>query len=181
MRASRTVSAAEAGLGIIPQGVAKIPSRRIQSGEGLRKKRPMISTIPTTNELLKKYNVPGPRYTSYPTVPYWEKNPTKEEWLNAINGALQEARSNNTGAALYVHIPFCESLCTYCGCNTRITRNRAVGNPYVDTVLKEWDLYLSALGSTKALISEINICGGTPTFLSSGELGRLVEGSISKF
>jgi oxygen-independent coproporphyrinogen-3 oxidase len=87
------------------------------------------------SDLLKKYNVPGPRYTSYPTVPYWSENPTEEQWISTIGLALDENEKLGVGAALYIHIPFCESLCTYCGCNTRITRNHAVANPYVDTVL----------------------------------------------
>jgi oxygen-independent coproporphyrinogen-3 oxidase len=135
-------------------------------------------------DLLKKYNVPGPRYTSYPTVPYWSENPTANQWIETIGQALDENEKEGIGAALYVHIPFCESLCTYCGCNTRITRNHAVGNPYVDTVLKEWDLYLSKLGSTKygrqITISELHLGGGTPTFLEPEELERLVTGILGR-
>jgi oxygen-independent coproporphyrinogen III oxidase len=131
------------------------------------------------SDLLKKYNVPGPRYTSYPTVPYWSENPTEEQWISTIGLALDENEKLGVGAALYIHIPFCESLCTYCGCNTRITRNHAVGNPYVDTVLKEWDLYLSKLGR-KITLSEVHLGGGTPTFLTPAELERLMNGILSK-
>src|SRR5689334_17874094 len=95
----------------------------------------------TVQNLFKKYNVPGPRYTSYPTVPYWDRTPTEAEWIGSILRALDDSQSLGVGAAVYVHIPFCESLCTYCGCNTRITRNRDVGRGYVSSVLKEWDLY----------------------------------------
>ena len=126
-----------------------------------------------TSELLKKYNVPGPRYTSYPTVPYWSLTPTEAEWVASIGQALDESSKQGIGAALYVHIPFCESLCTYCGCNTRITRNRKVGHPYVETVLKEWDLYLSRLGRD-ITASEIHLGGGTPTFLEPSELDELM-------
>jgi oxygen-independent coproporphyrinogen-3 oxidase len=127
---------------------------------------------------LKKYNVPGPRYTSYPTVPYWETNPTQEEWLSSISDSLQEATGLGIGAALYVHVPFCQSLCTYCGCNTRITRNKAVGDPYVTTVLKEWEIYRERLGITDFPISELHLGGGTPTFLAPDELERLVGGLL---
>src|SRR4051794_5824308 len=127
----------------------------------------------TASDLLKKYNVPGPRYTSYPTVPYWSQTPTEEQWISSIAQALEESDQQGIGAALYIHIPFCESLCTYCGCNTRITRNRKVGNPYVQTVLKEWDLYLSRLGRSMS-ISEIHLGGGTPTFLEPDELKQLL-------
>ena len=87
----------------------------------------------------------------------------------------------DVGAALYVHIPFCESLCTYCGCNTRITRNHGVGSPYVSSVLKEWELYLTALKprlSGEITISELHLGGGTPTFLTPEELERLVSGLL---
>lgn len=58
------------------------------------------------SELFKKYNVPGPRYTSYPTVPYWSENPTADQWIASIAQSLDEAQKNGVGAALYVHIPF---------------------------------------------------------------------------
>jgi oxygen-independent coproporphyrinogen-3 oxidase len=131
------------------------------------------------SELLKKYNVPGPRYTSYPTVPYWSVNPTEEQWISTIREALDESSKAQVGAAIYVHIPFCEALCTYCGCNTRITRNHAVGDPYVTSVLKEWDLYLSKIGRD-ITISELHFGGGTPTFLAPKELERLVEGLFAR-
>lgn len=131
---------------------------------------------PINSQLLKKYNVPGPRYTSYPTVPYWESNPTADQWVESIGRALDEAQG---GAALYIHIPFCESLCTYCGCNTRITRNHKVALPYVDTVIAEWQLYLKRLGRDIEL-SEIHLGGGTPTFLAPDELKRLMEGILSQ-
>src|SRR6185437_4601811 len=96
-------------------------------------------------ELLKKYNVPGPRYTSYPTVPYWQATPTRDQWLRSVSDSLDEGEKLGIGAAVYVHIPFCESLCTYCGCNTRITRNHSVGSPYVTNILKEWRLYAESM------------------------------------
>jgi oxygen-independent coproporphyrinogen-3 oxidase len=129
--------------------------------------------------LLKKYNVPGPRYTSYPTVPYWSQTPSETQWIESIGTALDESERQGIGAALYIHIPFCESLCTYCGCNTRITRNRKVGHPYVETLLKEWDLYLSRLGRGMS-VSEIHLGGGTPTFLEPSELTELMEGVLGK-
>jgi oxygen-independent coproporphyrinogen-3 oxidase len=132
-----------------------------------------------TVELLRKYNVAGPRYTSYPTVPYWSDSPTSEQWIQHLDRELARAKTQGTGAAIYVHIPFCQSLCTYCGCNTRITRNKNVGSPYVQTLLKEWGLYRSQLnefGSAKLPLSELHLGGGTPTYLSSDELKTLVLG-----
>lgn len=134
------------------------------------------------SELLKKYNVAGPRYTSYPTVPYWETTPTAQQWVESIARALDETERSGTGAAIYIHIPFCQSLCTYCGCNTRITRNTAVGRPYIETVLKEWGLYRERLNKyfnrTRIPVSEIHLGGGTPTFLSTVELETLMNGIL---
>ena len=133
-----------------------------------------------SRELLKKYNVPGPRYTSYPTVPYWDSTPSESEWLRTVDDSLREARRANTGAAIYVHIPFCEKLCTFCGCTKMISQDHSVGMPYVETVLKEWDLYRERLDLEQGFpLAEIHLGGGTPTFLSSDELKRLVEGLTS--
>lgn len=128
-----------------------------------------------TRALLEKYNVPGPRYTSYPTVPYWERHPSTEEWI----GSLRESLLVSERAAMYIHIPFCESLCTYCGCNNRITRNRSVGMPYVMTLLKEFSLYRDALGlKGKIPLGELHLGGGTPTFLAPEELSILLKGIL---
>ena len=135
--------------------------------------------IATATELLKKYDVPGPRYTSYPTVLYWERNPTPDEWVASLGAGLDEAEALGEGAAVYVHIPFCRSLCTYCGCNSRITQNRSVGLPYVKTVLKEWELYRRLLGRGKRIpLSEMHFGGGTPTYLSPSELDELISGIL---
>lgn len=129
----------------------------------------------SNSELLKKYNVPGPRYTSYPTVPYWSDTPTEAEWIASVSLALDEGQKKGIGAALYLHIPFCESLCTYCGCNTRITRNHGVSNPYIQTLLKEWRLYREKVGR-KIKVSDLHLGGGTPTFFTPAELGALMSG-----
>jgi oxygen-independent coproporphyrinogen-3 oxidase len=126
-------------------------------------------------DLLRKYNVPGPRYTSYPTVPYWERTPTEAEWVDALHAQL----ATSPGAAVYVHIPFCRSLCTYCGCNVRITRNRAIALPYLETVLAEWRMYLARLGVERLPLAEIHLGGGTPTFLTPEELRFLIEGLLA--
>ena len=138
-------------------------------------------TAPTT-EFFRKYNVAGPRYTSYPTVPYWDTTPDADQWLASVAHGLTESRKLNAGAAIYVHVPFCQSLCTYCGCNTRITRKHEVGVPYVHTVIAEWRLYrerLARLGVTEIPLSELHLGGGTPTFLAPAELEELVSGILA--
>src|SRR6476660_6638941 len=126
--------------------------------------------------LIRKYNVPGPRYTSYPTVPYWDASSfTPEKWQNAIIDSFKTERE----ISLYIHLPYCESLCTFCGCNTRITVNHAVEGPYIDTVLQEWNLYLSQMPK-RPVIREIHLGGGTPTFFSPENLKRLINGITAK-
>jgi oxygen-independent coproporphyrinogen-3 oxidase len=130
-----------------------------------------------TTQLLAKYDVPGPRYTSYPTVPYWTRAPSEQEWLAHLQGAIARSRVQGDGASLYLHIPFCRSLCHYCGCNTFITRDTSASQPYVDTLLKEWQLYSSRLD--KVLLTEVHLGGGTPTFLTASQLDQLLSGIFS--
>jgi oxygen-independent coproporphyrinogen-3 oxidase len=131
-------------------------------------------------DLLFKYNTPGPRYTSYPTVPYWQKTPpTQSSWRNLVKNAFSISNQKE-GISLYVHLPFCESLCTYCGCNTRITINHAVETKYINAVLKEWSIYFSIFGNEKPVIREIHLGGGTPTFFSPENLQRLIRGLTEK-
>jgi oxygen-independent coproporphyrinogen III oxidase len=130
------------------------------------------------NTLLQKYNVPGPRYTSYPTVPYWDESSFSYTiWIETIKKSFTES-NNSEGISLYIHLPFCESLCTFCGCNKRITKNHAVENPYIEALLKEWTLYCNILGE-KPNIKEIHLGGGTPTFFSIKSLEDLINGIFS--
>lgn len=127
------------------------------------------------NSLIKKYNVPAPRYTSYPTVPYWDSSvPEQEQWKQIVKNTFT-ATNDKEGISLYIHLPFCESLCTYCGCNTRITVNHNVETPYLMAVLKEWSLYLD-LFETAPRIKEIHLGGGTPTFFKPEHLSKLING-----
>lgn len=126
-----------------------------------------------TQELINKYHVPAPRYTSYPTVPYWDQaTPDPEEWKRSVLFSFNQSNQKD-GISLYLHLPYCESLCTYCGCNTRITRNHGVERPYIEALLKEWELYTS-LFDEKPVIREIHLGGGTPTFFSPDNLAFLI-------
>ncbi|MDB5014078.1 MAG: oxygen-independent coproporphyrinogen oxidase, partial [Daejeonella sp.] len=87
------------------------------------------------------------------------------------------AESKNSGISLYIHLPFCENLCTYCGCNTRITKNHQVELPYIEAVLKEWNMYTKQL-NCKPRIREIHLGGGTPTFFSPENLNTLINGIL---
>ena len=125
------------------------------------------------SSLIKKYDVPGPRYTSYPTVPFWKNDPlSEEEWISSLKANFKAYQSPEI--SLYIHLPFCESLCTFCGCNKRITKQHDVENPYIEAVLKEWSLYLEKL-PFQPNIKELHFGGGTPTFFSAQNLRHLIE------
>ena len=154
--------------------------------------------------LIQKYNVPGPRYTSYPTVPYWnEAGFSVPQWISGLrqsfeesnrrtrlpapagsdgNGSFGQARLNESfgqeGISLYIHLPFCESLCTFCACNKRITTQHSVEVPYIEALLKEWDMHRHFFPE-KPVIREIHLGGGTPTFFSPTHLKKLLDGILS--
>lgn len=133
----------------------------------------LSSTQTISKELIRKYDQALPRYTSYPTVPFWDKDaPDEEVWKRAIQDAWL---TGGKSLSLYIHLLFCESLCTYCACNTRITTNHKVEEPYIDRLLKEWAMYLDILEETPH-ISELHLGGGTPTFFSPSNLKALLDG-----
>ncbi|MEJ2112172.1 MAG: oxygen-independent coproporphyrinogen III oxidase [Flavobacteriaceae bacterium] len=130
-------------------------------------------------DLIQKYNIPGPRYTSYPTVPFWdEKGISENAWKISVLKAFNES-NDSEGISLYIHLPFCESLCTFCACHKRITIQHSVEEPYIDTVLKEWEIYCDLLGD-RPKIREIHLGGGTPTFFSSENLEKLINGIFKR-
>ena len=132
-----------------------------------------------SNSLIQKYNVPGPRYTSYPTVPYWNEAAfTVERYKETLKKSFLESNSEE-GISIYIHLPFCESLCTFCGCNKRITKRHEVESPYIAAVLEEWEMYVNLL-EERPVIKEIHLGGGTPTFFSPANLKILLDGLFEK-
>jgi len=132
-----------------------------------------------SSSLIQKYNVPGPRYTSYPTVPYWNEAAfTVAQYKERLKKSFLESNSEE-GISIYIHLPFCESLCTFCGCNKRITKRHEVESPYIAAVLEEWDMYVNLL-EEKPVIKEIHLGGGTPTFFSPENLRILLDGLFEK-
>ena len=132
-----------------------------------------------STSLIQKYNVPGPRYTSYPTVPYWNEAAfTVDKYKERLKKSFLES-NRKEGISLYIHLPFCESLCTFCGCNKRITKRHEVESPYIAALLEEWDLYVALL-EEKPVIREIHLGGGTPTFFAPQNLKLLLEGLFKK-
>ena len=129
--------------------------------------------------LIQKYNVAGPRYTSYPTVPYWEEASfSLQQWKQTLKRSFDES-NHVEGISLYIHLPFCESLCTFCGCHKKVTKRHDVEQPYIQAVLKEWDLYCQLLAD-RPIIKEIHLGGGTPTFFSVEHLQQLIQGILAK-
>ncbi|MFW1747581.1 oxygen-independent coproporphyrinogen III oxidase [Acinetobacter guillouiae] len=129
--------------------------------------------------LIQKYNVAGPRYTSYPTVPYWdEASFSLQQWKQTLKRSFDES-NHVEGISLYIHLPFCESLCTFCGCHKKVTKRHDVELPYIQAVLKEWDLYCQLLAD-RPIIKEIHLGGGTPTFFSVKHLQQLIQGILAK-
>jgi len=127
--------------------------------------------------LIAKYNVPGPRYTSYPTVPFWESEGyTPERWRELVRRSFDESNAAD-GISLYVHLPYCETPCTFCGCSKKFTRDHRLEDPYVGHVLREWSLYREVFGS-QPRVRELHLGGGTPTFFSPQNLDRLTRGLL---
>ncbi|KMQ70219.1 oxygen-independent coproporphyrinogen III oxidase [Chryseobacterium koreense] len=130
--------------------------------------------------LINKYNIPGPRYTSYPTVPFWDQATfSAEQWKESVIRSFHET-NDSEGISIYMHLPFCEQLCTFCACHKRITKRHDVETPYLETVLKEWDLYLELFDGKKPKIKELHLGGGTPTFFSPWNLKMLLEKLFEK-
>ncbi len=128
----------------------------------------------TPAERFAKYDVPVPRYTSYPTVPQWHRVPSTDEWLASLARAAERP---DAALAVYVHVPFCESLCSFCGCNTVITRDHSREHGYVDLVLAELGRYVSRVPAlARQPFRQLHLGGGTPTFLSALALARLADG-----
>src|SRR5690606_20481481 len=130
------------------------------------------------NSVVSKYNIAGPRYRSYPTGPYWDSESySLKKWKSSLAASFKESNQKE-GISIYIHLPFCESLCTFCGCNKRITKQHSVESIYINAVLKEWRMYLE-LFDEKPIIKELHLGGGTPTFFSPENLNQLITGILS--
>ena len=129
-------------------------------------------------DLIKKYDKPGPRYTSYPTAPHFSNKFSYDEYVNSI--AKNNREDSNTPLSLYFHIPFCDTLCYFCGCNMIISNNRSRISNYVDYLKKEILLLKNHL-SDERLVTQLHWGGGTPTHLSPSEITELLSFINSNF
>lgn len=122
------------------------------------------------NNLIKRYDMAGPRYTSYPTAPQFREAFSEMTLLNAIG------RSNNISQplSLYFHIPFCDTLCYYCGCNKVVTNNKSRALPYLERMIQEMALYADLVDCSRQ-VQQLHWGGGTPTFISDTEMTLLMN------
>ncbi|HYF16292.1 MAG TPA: radical SAM protein, partial [Ramlibacter sp.] len=126
---------------------------------------------PVSDDLLRRFDVPGPRYTSYPTADRFVDAFTAADYTQAV--AQRAASPLPQPLSVYVHIPFCESLCYYCACNKIITKHHAKAAPYLDYLQREINLHAAQLKGRPS-VSQLHLGGGSPTFLSDAELARLM-------
>ena len=124
-------------------------------------------------DLLKRFDVPGPRYTSYPTADRFVEAFGQTQYIQALDQRRQGSVGKALPLSLYVHIPFCESLCYYCACNKIITKHHERGAEYLRYLGREVDLHTAHLGTGHA-VSQLHLGGGSPTFLSDAELRDLM-------
>ncbi|HEX5081323.1 MAG TPA: oxygen-independent coproporphyrinogen III oxidase [Blastocatellia bacterium] len=128
-------------------------------------------------EILEKYDQPGPRYTSYPTAPEWSDGFGVNEWQAAID----EISASRAPISLYAHLPFCQSLCLFCGCNVVISRDgEKASAPYLARLKKEVD-WLGARLDPARQVAQMHWGGGSPTYLSAEQIEELFERIASRF
>ena len=127
-------------------------------------------------EFLAKYNRPGPRYTSYPTAPVWNDSFGPAD----LENVFEEAESAKTPVSLYMHIPFCESLCLFCACNVVIQKNKSVAPPYLDVLKRETERISRSISKNRPVV-QFHWGGGTPTYLSPVQIEDLFGFTRERF
>jgi oxygen-independent coproporphyrinogen-3 oxidase len=132
-----------------------------------------MNTLVINPELLQRYDVAGPRYTSYPTADRFVEAFGEADYLQALEQRRDGLGTKAYPLSLYVHIPFCESLCYYCACNKIITKHHERGAEYLHYLEREVDLNIAHLGQGQ-MVSQLHLGGGSPTFLSDAELAQLM-------
>src|SRR5262249_7876027 len=132
--------------------------------------------VPKT--ILDKYDRPGPRYTSYPTAPEWDDEYGPDDFRAAIDASSGAAPA--APLSLYFHIPFCRSLCLYCGCNVAISKNRDVTGPYLSHIKQEIAWVAGRIPPGRS-VDQLHWGGGTPTYLANDEIQNLFDHIRSRF
>ncbi len=127
--------------------------------------------LPINAEFVDKYNQPGPRYTSYPTVPAWKQDFGENEYLLALQELAQQ---KDDELAIYLHLPFCAKHCHYCGCNALVTREKGAVDQYLDLVEREIKLVTDVIGTGRK-VSQLHWGGGTPNYLNEAQTERALN------
>jgi oxygen-independent coproporphyrinogen-3 oxidase len=136
----------------------------------------MREELSVNEEFVSRYNRPGPRYTSYPTAPVW----TDAFGPNDFEAAMAEANANRSPVSLYMHLPFCESLCLFCACNVVIQKDKSVTPPYLNILTAEIDR-VGQLVSRERQVAQFHWGGGTPTYLSPEQVEDLFTYTRERF
>ncbi|WP_348756802.1 oxygen-independent coproporphyrinogen III oxidase [uncultured Aquincola sp.] len=139
-----------------------------------------LRTAPLNTELLRRFDVPGPRYTSYPTADRFIEAFGPDEHADALHLRSEASVGGGQPLSLYVHVPFCESVCYYCACNKVITRRHERSGPFLNALATEVALHAQALGRGQP-VSQVHLGGGSPTFMSDDELASLLDLLRSQF
>jgi oxygen-independent coproporphyrinogen III oxidase len=130
-------------------------------------------SLPVSSELLRRYDVPGPRYTSYPTADRFVEAFTAQDYTQALSARREGPAALALPLSLYVHIPFCESLCYYCACNKIITKQHNRAETYLRYLAREMELHTAIIGAGQT-VTQLHLGGGSPTFLNDRELRELM-------
>jgi oxygen-independent coproporphyrinogen III oxidase len=132
-----------------------------------------VAAVPVSDDLLRQYDVAGPRYTSYPTADRFVEAFSADDYAQALTQRRSGAAALALPLSLYIHVPFCESLCYYCACNKIITKHHDKASEYLRYLSREVDLHTALIGSGQ-VVSQLHLGGGSPTFLSDDELRELM-------
>lgn len=127
-------------------------------------------------ELIRKYDLAGPRYTSYPTAVQFSNNVSFTDWLEHV----EQSNQQQTPLSLYFHIPFCDTVCYYCACSKIITANKKVAKPYIDKLIREIELQAAFISPTRS-VKQLHWGGGTPTYLSHDEMTSVMNATRQHF
>lgn len=143
-------------------------------------------TIPFDRELVRKYDRPGPRYTSYPTAPWFREGFGPDDYAELLRRSRLPGRAPEGGGAalplsLYVHVPFCETRCFFCGCNVVISRSKDRAREYLPLVDREMAAVAALAGGGERETVQVHWGGGTPTFLPPEEITALMAGVRRRF
>lgn len=137
---------------------------------------PFTSPLHWNAQLISQYDLAGPRYTSYPTAPQFSDTFTPQDFVAAV----ERSNTSQRPLSLYFHIPFCDTLCFYCGCNKVVTNNKGRAEPYLECVEKELAMQ-AQLFDTQRIVKQLHWGGGTPTFISDAEMTWLMNATRRHF